>query len=366
MNDDSVTTVHASSDSLRGLREELQALSRQVEGVGIPEDLRLKLEREVRHAEQALGSSYFFEVYERTSRYLDWCSRIPWQQTSEDRLDLEEAKRVLEKHHYGMQVVKDRILEYIAILKFQQQSQQEQAATPVRAPIIFLVGLVGTGKTTFAYALAEAMQREIVRIPFGGMGAARDLRGQSRVHVDSEPGLVIKALVEAKTRNPVILLDEIDRVTNESRMDIMGVLVELLDPKQNSRFTDHFLDYPVDLSQVLFLATANNTRNVATAVLDRMEQIDMPSYTDEEKIVIAQRYTFPRLLAESGMAEKAIVLHEAVWTNIVRPLGFDAGIRTLERTLKGIVAKSARLMVERNLQQVVITPENVKYFLPQY
>ena len=163
-----------------------------------------------------------------------------------------------------------------------------------------------------------------------------------------------------------MLLDEIDRVAEDARMDIMGVLVELLDPKQNNAFIDHYLDYPVDLSQVLFIATANNTRAIATAVMDRMERIDMPSYSDEEKTVIAQRYVMPKLLQEAGMDSNSLIIAPDVWPTMVRPLGFDAGIRTLERNLKGAVAKAARLRLERNLPQVVINQENVKFFLPTY
>ncbi len=292
-------------------------------------------------------------------------AQVPWDTVTEDVLDIDNAKKILDSHHYGMREIKDRILEYVAILNFQHRQRPEDRSA-IRAPILLMVGLVGTGKTTFAYSIAEALGRKMVRIPFGGMGSARDLRGESRLHLEAEPGLVVKGLVQAGTRNPVMLLDEIDRVAGETRMDIMGVLVELLDPSQNNRFTDHYLDYPVDLSQVLFIATGNNTRDIATAVYDRMEHLDMPSYTDEEKIRIAKDYTMPKLLAESGMPKEAIVISEDIWIRMVRPLGFDAGIRTLERTLKNVVSKSARLMVERNIPQVVITQENVKYFVPVY
>lgn len=344
---------------------EIEDLKKRIQEAKIPEGLRFKLERELRHLERSARSQSYFEQYERTVKYLEWCLAVPWDSTSEDNLDLERAKEILQKHHYGMQDVKDRILEYISILHFQKQHAVD-ADSPVRAPILFLVGLVGTGKTTFAYSLAEALGREIIRVPFGGMGSARDLRGQSRLHLESEPGLIVKGLAQAKTRNPVMLLDEIDRVGAEARMDIMGVLVELLDPTQNKAFLDHYLDFPVNLQEVLFLATANNTRAVATAVLDRMEQIDMPSYSDDEKIVIAKQYVMPKMLAEAGMTKEAILLSDDVWMKMVRPLGFDSGIRTLERTLKGVVAKSARLMLERNIPQVVITMENVKYFVPTY
>lgn len=347
------------------IQEEIDELNKRISQAKLPEELNFKIERMMRHLMRAARSQAYSEEFERVSKYIEWCAQVPWKDVTDDNLDIENAKKVLESHHYGMQTIKDRILEYVAILNFQKKQNPEQQSE-IRAPILLLVGLVGTGKTTFAYSIAEALNREIVRIPFGGMGSARDLRGESRLHLEAEPGLVIKGLTQAKSRNPVMLLDEIDRVAGETRMDIMGVLVELLDPTQNKQYTDHYLDFPVDLSQVLFIATANNTRDIATAVYDRMEHIDMPSYTDEEKIVIAKQYTMPKLLAESGMPKGAIVLSDDVWIRMVRPLGFDAGIRTLERTLKNVVSKSARLMVERNIQQVVITQENVKYFVPVY
>jgi ATP-dependent Lon protease len=198
------------------------------------------------------------------------------------------------------------------------------------------------------------------------MGSARDLRGQSRLHIESEPGAVIKGMRQAGVRNPIMLLDEIDRVAEDARMDIMGVLVELLDPGQNYAFVDHYFDYPVDLSEVLFIATANNTRGIATAVYDRLEQIDMPSYSDEEKIHIARDYLMPRALEDAGLTKENLVVDEAVWPNVVRPLGFDSGIRTLQRTIKNMCGKVAKEIVEKGLTQVVVNAENVKHYLPQY
>ena len=167
-------------------------------------------------------------------------------------------------------------------------------------------------------------------------------------------------------KNPIILLDEIDRVTVEARADIMGVLVELLDPGQNTAFVDHYIDYPFDLSEVLFLATGNNTANVATAVLDRLEPIQMPSYTDEEKTHIAREHLMPRILAESNFPTGALVIDEALWPTIVRPLGYDAGLRTLNRTLEGLVRKAALILVTGQSQSVHLTVENIKNFLPKW
>ena len=259
--------------------------------------------------------------------------------------------------------VKDRFLEYVSVLKL---NKEQDSIADFRAPVLLLVGLVGTGKTTFAYSLAEALNRKLVRIPFGGMGSAKDLRGQSRLNLESEPGAIIKGICQAGTRNPIILLDEIDRMAEEARTDIMGVLVELLDPAQNHAFVDNYVDYPVNLSHAIFLATANNTTNIATAVMDRMEKISMPSYTDEEKIVIAQKYIMPQLLKDAGLKPEQVIIADALWPKMARPLGYDAGIRTLQRTLQALIRKAARIVVEKGYPQVVITEENSKIFLPQY
>ena len=198
------------------------------------------------------------------------------------------------------------------------------------------------------------------------MGSALDLRGQSRVHPDAEPGQIIKALRNSGSNNCVILLDEIDRVAESTRSDIMGVLVELLDPGQNMNFTDHYLDFPFDLSTVMFIATCNNTTNISTAVMDRLEPIVMPSYNDEEKTTIARDYVLPKELKVSGLPEGAIKFDEAVWPKLVRPLGFDGGIRTLERTIQGVVRKIARMYVEGKAKSFYITLDNLKQFLPTY
>jgi ATP-dependent Lon protease len=318
--------------------------------------------------------------YERTTHYLEWITNLPWNRRSEDLLDLTRAKTILDKNHYGLEGIKDRILEYLAVLKLQsfkvsdlpaaclpaRQGKAEFQSFKVKAPILAFFGLVGTGKTTIAYSIAEAIGRKFVRVPLGGMGDPLDLRGQSRQRPEAEPGLIAKALRRAGTKNPVILLDEIDRVTEEGRSSIMGVLVELLDPEQNMAFRDHFIDYPLDLSEVLFVATANNSTNIATAVLDRLEPMQMPSYTDEEKIVIGRDFVLPETLIETGLSKENLIIAEEVWPKIVRPLGFDAGIRTLERTINGICRKAARLVVEGKGKKFVLTVDNIKDFLPQW
>ncbi len=345
------------------LTTELDELRKKIVEAEVPDEMRLRIDKELNRLSRSAQLGNYDEKYERVSKYIDWVVDLPWNKKSEDVLDIQRTKEIFDQHHYGMQEVKDRFLEYVSVLKLKSQT----SANPViKAPILLLVGLVGTGKTTFAYSLADALNRKIIRIPFGGMGSARDLRGQSRLHLEAEPGYVIKGLREAGTRNPIMLLDEIDRVAEEARNDIMGTLVELLDPGQNYAFTDHYLDHPFDLSEVIFLATANNTRHIATAVYDRLEQITMPSYTDEQKIVIAKNYIMPKLFEEAGLTAQQLVIDDSVWEKMVRPLGYDAGIRTLQRTLQGAVRKTARKIVEDKVTQVVITADNVSYFLPQY
>ncbi|MBU1200248.1 AAA family ATPase [Patescibacteria group bacterium] len=343
------------------VKKDLIDLRQKLKSVTLPAELLEKTSSMVERLERMFFQGFYSQEFEKTRHYVDWITKVPWTERAERAIDLSLIKDTLDKHHYGMEEVKERILEYMSVLKL----RTEKGLGTARAPIIFLVGLVGTGKTTFAYALSEALGRPIARIPFGGMGSARDLRGQSSLHLESEPGHVIKALTRVKVKNPIILLDEIDRVTEEARADVMGVLVELLDPSQNDRFLDHYIDYPVDLSEVLFIATGNNTGNVATAVLDRLEPIRMPSYTDQEKITIGKDYLLPKALELSGLDSNALTIAEDLWPSIVRPLGYDAGIRTLNRTIEGITRKTAKLIVENKVQVVNITLANIKDYLPK-
>ncbi len=351
------------TDTKTLLQQEIEELRKKAASVPLPDEMERKVAKELIALERSIELGSYDEKYEKVSRYIDWVLRIPWQAESPDNLDINRTREIFNKHHFGMQEVKDRFLEYVSILNLRAKQDPN---SEFRAPILLLVGLVGTGKTTFAYSLAEALNRKLVRIPFGGLASAKELRGSSRLILGAEPGRIIKGICEAGVRNPVILLDEIDRATEEANMDIMGVLVELLDPAQNNAFVDTFVDYPVNLSHAIFIATANNTVKVATAVMDRMEKITMPSYTDTEKIVIAQKYILPKLLADAGLKPGQLIIEEAVWGKIVRPLGFDAGIRTLQRTLQGAVRKAVRIIVERGFSEIYITVDNAKIFLPAY
>jgi len=343
--------------------QEITVLIDRVKSVPLPDKLRELVLVRLNQLSKLTNSPSFLPEFDRMEKYIDWITTLPWNKRTQDMLDLEKAKAILETHHFGLADIKTRILEYMSVMKLKQE--KGEGADVYRAPILCFVGLVGTGKTTIAYSIAEALGRPIARIPFGGMGDPLDLRGQSRMHPEAEPGKIIKALRDTQSKNPVILLDEIDRVTDQGRSSIMGVLVELLVPRQNYAFIDHYIDFPFDLSEALFITTANNTTNIATAVMDRLEPISMPSYTDQEKITIAQKYVLPVSMKAAGLSQGVLIINDEVWANIVRPLGYDAGIRTLERNIDGVVRKVAKMIVEGKAQNVHVTAQNVKEFLPQ-
>lgn len=342
----------------------IDGLKKKIDTGKLPDDLIKNLEE--LFAQLAINSQNeqtFWQNFQIASKYINYIIKIPWLTQTQDILDLDFAKEKLNHNHYGLDSVKERILEYISVLALQKNRHPDQ---PVRAPVLLFVGLVGTGKTTMAKSIANVLGRQLIRIPFGGLGDPLYLRGQSRVHSEAEPGQIIKGLINVKSRNPVILLDEIDRVADNALNTIMGVLVELLDPEQNNHFVDHYLDYPIDLSQAIFCATCNNTSRIATAVMDRLEVIQMPSYSDEEKIVIGRDYIFPEVLEETGLNLNEIKISPDLWNQIVRPLGFDAGVRTLQRNIEGLCRKAAKLIFEGKTKQIIIDDSNIKTYLPQW
>lgn len=342
--------------------EDIKLLEEKLKNSQIPPDLRQKSQAIIDRLIRIAQSAGYSNEYDSVSRYLDWVVSLPWYKRSEDVLSLQRAKKILDENHFGLDNIKEKILEYISVASL-KKNQEESKEKSIKAPAFLLQGLVGTGKTTMAYSIAQALGRQFGRIPMGGMGDALQLRGRSRAYPDAEPGQIMKILRRVQTKNPVILLDEIDRVTEEARADIMGVLVELLDPEQNFSFLDHFIDHPFDLSEILFVSTANNVANVATAVLDRLEIIEMPSYSDEQKIIIGKNYLLHRAMTASGLSPTDLKFDEEIWHKIVRPLGFDAGMRTLDRTINGICRKVAKQKVEGKVQNVVIGEQNLKEYL---
>lgn len=340
-------------DSARRVLEELKI---KVTQANLPTEVSEKLLNLLQFTSSGLE-------FESMVSYVNFVISLPFKKYSQDILDINRAKQILDKNHYGLQPVKDRILEYLSVLILHRRNPEQVEQVEGHVPILAFIGLVGTGKTSLAYSIAESLGRVLVRIPFGGLGDPVALRGQSRLKPNAEPGQIIRSIQAAKVANPVILLDEIDRVAAEHRVDIMGVLVELLDPAQNQAFVDHYLDVPFDLSQVLFIATANNTGNIATAVLDRLEPIMMPSYTDEEKLVIGKNYLLPKALKEAGIDKNLLIIDEGTWPQILRPLGFDSGIRSLSRSLQTICRKIARKQVEGEVGPFRVMGENLGDYL---
>ncbi|MBU3935086.1 AAA family ATPase [Patescibacteria group bacterium] len=346
------------------LTSAIAKLQKKVETVNLPPPLLQKIEDLFSQLNVNVQSPQtFWQTYQSISQYLDWVVSLPWFHQSQDILDLAFAKEKLDQHHYGLESIKQRILEYISVLILQKNRHSEQNFP---APVFLFVGLVGTGKTTLAKSVASVLGRQFIRIPFGGLGDPLYLRGRSRVYPEAEPGAIIKGLKNVQTKNPVILLDEIDRIADDALNTIMGVLVELLDSEQNARFVDHYLDYPFDLSQVIFCATCNNTAKIATAVLDRLEIIEMPSYNDEEKITIGRDYLLPQALKMAGLSPTELQISPSVWPSIVRPLGFDAGVRTLKRNVESLCRQTAHLILQKKLEKVTVDETNVKQFIPQW
>jgi len=339
---------------------EIDKLRAQLQAANLPANLHEKALQQIERINLTLKYGGSLAQLDITAKYIDWITRLPWNTSSPDVLDINKAKEFLDKNHFGLEKVKTLVLEYLSVLIMQRKGA---AGIVHHAPNLFFVGLAGTGKTTFAKSIAEALGRKLVRIPFGGLSSALDLRGQSKTSPEAEPGMIMRALRQAGTNNPVILLDELDRCTPESRSAIMGVLIELLDPQQNSAYTDYFIDYPFDLSQALFVATANNTSTVATAVLDRLEVVQMPSYNDIEKREIGKRFVFPKYIREAGLTPEQISINDSTWDKMVRPLGFEPGIRSLERQIELIVRKAAYKIVSGQGTSLNINDENLHEFI---
>ncbi len=332
---------------------------------GLPDDLKERLLQMIQRLDRMARLGHYASEFDTLSRYIEIVTSIPWEAHTDDTLDIEHAQEMLDKNHYGMQDVKERILEYLATLILLKRRGQDAIA---RSPVLLLVGLQGVGKTTLARSVAETLGREFIRIPMGGIGSPLELRGRSKALPGAEPGQIIKALMKTKVKNPLILLDEIEKASGDAGLlaDIMAILLEILDPNQNKEFRDHYVDYPVDLSDVLFICSANNTGTLSAALMDRMEVIKMPSYTNEEKIVIARDYLLPKVRERSGLKPEELQIDSELWPQIVQPFGYDSGIRSLERIMASICRKVARQIVSGEVKGVHITAENLKYYMPRW
>ena len=286
--------------------------------------------------------------------YLEWMVDLPWSHRSQDNLDIKEANKVLHQDHYDLEKVKDRILEYLAVRKLKEK---------MKGPILCFVGPPGVGKTSLGKSIARAVGREFIRISLGGTRDEAEIRGHRRTYVGALPGRIIQGLKQAGTNNPVFMLDEIDKVGMDFRGDPSAALLEVLDPEQNHAFTDHYLAVPFDLSDVMFITTANLTDTILSALRDRMEIIEIPGYSEEEKLGIAHRYLIPRQLEEHGITEDHLRLSEPAVQQIISQYTREAGVRNLEREIANVMRKVAKRVAEGRSHRSTVNPDNLYKYL---
>ena len=337
---------------------EMEALRQRILTRGMPHEAEEKLIREVARLERMPGVSAEATVV-RT--YIDTLLGLPWRETTEDRIDLDEAERLLNEEHHGLDQVKERILDYLAVRKLRAQSG---TADDSGAQILCLVGPPGVGKTSLGRSIAASMGRSFVRVSLGGVRDESEIRGHRRTYIGAMPGRVIGALKQAGVINPLILLDEIDKLSSDFRGDPAAALLEVLDPEQNKGFTDHFLDMPYDLSRVVFITTANYLGQIPRPLRDRMELIEVSGYTEEEKVEIGRKYLLRRQLNAHGLAAKGVIdIPEKIWGRIVRDYTREAGVRELDREIATICRKVTRDIVRGKASKVRITEQRLEEYL---
>ncbi len=323
---------------------------------GLPEEARKEAERELARLERNSEGPEAGMI--RT--YLEWMVSIPWEKRSEEHLDVPEAREVLDADHAGLEKVKERILEYLAVRKLRRDRELDDGKSGV---ILTLVGPPGTGKTSLGQSVARALGREFARISLGGIRDEAEIRGHRRTYVGALPGRIVRALREAGTRNPVIMLDEVDKVGADWRGDPSSALLEVLDPAQNHTFRDHYLDVELDLSEVLFIATANMSDSIPGPLLDRMEVIALDGYTEYEKLAIAKDYLLPRRIESNGLREDEVDVPDSVIKCVIADYTREAGVRNLERELGTVVRKAATKIAEGEDGPIAVAPDDLRELL---
>ena len=334
-----------------GEEKESDEYTKKLEEKNLPEEIRARAQKEI---EKLSTISVQSPEYAVIMNYLDWIMDLPWNDSAEENIDIKNARKILDKEHYGLKKVKERILEFIAVRKLNKGA---------KGPILCLVGPPGVGKTSIASSIAHALDKNFVRMSLGGVTDEAEIRGHRRTYIGAMPGRVISLMKEAKQKNPVFLMDEIDKVGNNYRGDPASGLLEVLDPVQNKTFTDHYMELPFDLSEVFFVTTANTTSTIPGPLLDRMEIINLEGYTPNEKFNIAKRYLVPRQLKESGLSEENVTISDGAIEDIIAYYTREAGVRTLEQNISKIIRKAAMNIVEGEKEKISITKKNLNKFL---
>jgi len=333
--------------------QEIDELRKKVDEAGMPAEAKKECDRELKRLAKMTPASAEYMV---SRTYLEWVTSLPWSKSSgATEIDIPKAHAILDEDHYDLQKVKERILDYLAVKKLQPG---------MKGPILCFVGPPGVGKTSLGKSIARALGRKFVRISLGGMHDEAEIRGHRRTYIGALPGQIIQGLKRAESNDPVMMLDEVDKLGRDFRGDPSSALMEVLDPEQNSTFRDHYLDVPFDLSKVLFIATANWMDPIPEPLRDRMEIIELPGYTGEEKIHIAHKYLIPKQATEHGLkVGEQIEFSDASLQEVIHSFTREAGVRNLEREIATITRKQARKMAEGHAEKMVVTPEIVRQFL---
>jgi ATP-dependent Lon protease len=329
-------------------QEEFEEIKKSIRRARMPSEVEKTAVKELKRMSRMSPGSAEYTV---SRTYIDWLIELPWQKSSEDRLDVNEAERILDDDHYGLEKVKQRMLEFLAVRKLKQD---------MKGPILCLVGPPGVGKTSLAKSVARALGREMVRMSLGGVRDEAEIRGHRRTYIGSMPGKIIKLIKRAGTNNPVMVLDEIDKLGADYRGDPSSALLEVLDPEQNDTFQDHYLDVNFDLSKVLFIATANVPDTIPGPLRDRMEIIRIPGYTHHEKVEIARRYLMPEALDDHGLTPAQIEITPEALDIVIESYTREAGVRSLKRELASLARWVAREVASERAERVVITPDNIE------
>jgi ATP-dependent Lon protease len=331
--------------------EEITELKKQIEKAKMPLEVKGEAEKQLRRLEQMHPESSEASLV-RT--YLDWLVELPWSKTTKDNLNIKKAKQVLDEDHYNLEKIKERILEYLAVNKLRKK---------IKGPILCFVGPPGVGKTSLGRSIARSLNRSFVRVSLGGVRDEAEIRGHRRTYVGALPGRIIQGIKQAGSSNPVFMLDELDKVGADFRGDPSAALLEVLDPEQNHAFSDHYLNLPFDLSNVLFICTANLLDPVPAALADRMEVLQLSGYTDEEKLEIARKYLVPRQLEDTGISTKYLEISDDAMLRIIGEYTKEAGLRNLEREIASICRKVARKVAEGKDDLTRITRANIQSYL---